>query len=83
MVQRHNELCKRIRNATVDNISELFYDVRDFYTECKEIDNVSVKRIVSIYIEKLQEMCNAALYSRGKKHFIFDNINPITAPSFR
>lgn len=27
--------------------------------------------------------CNAALYSRGKKHFIFDNINPITAPSFR
>ena len=27
--------------------------------------------------------CNAALYSRRKKHFIFDGINTITAPSFR
>ena len=27
--------------------------------------------------------CNAALYSRRKKHFIFDSINTITAPSFR
>ena len=29
------------------------------------------------------EVCNAALYSRRKKHFIFDSINTITAPSFR
>ena len=27
--------------------------------------------------------CNAALCSRRKKHFIFDTINTITAPSFR
>lgn len=27
--------------------------------------------------------CNAALCSRRKKHFIFDSINTITAPSFR
>ena len=27
--------------------------------------------------------CNAAFYSRRKKHFIFDSINTITAPSFR
>lgn len=27
--------------------------------------------------------CNAALYSRQKKHFIFDSINTITAYSFR
>lgn len=27
--------------------------------------------------------CNAALYSRRKKHFIYDSINTITAPSFR
>ena len=30
-----------------------------------------------------QSKCNAALYSRRKKHFIFDSINTITAPSFR
>ncbi len=30
-----------------------------------------------------QQNCNAALYSRRKKHFIFDSINTITAPSFR
>lgn len=28
-------------------------------------------------------LCNAALCSRRKKHFIFDSINTITAPSFR
>ena len=27
--------------------------------------------------------CNAALYSRRKKHFIFDSINTSTALSFR
>lgn len=27
--------------------------------------------------------CNAALYSRREKHFIFDRINTIAAPSFR
>ncbi len=27
--------------------------------------------------------CNAALYSRRKKHFIFDGINTVTALSFR
>ena len=29
------------------------------------------------------DKCNAALCSRRKKHFIFDSINTITAPSFR
>lgn len=66
IVQRHNELCKRIRTATVDNISELFYDVRDFYTECKEIDNVSAKRIVENYVEKFKQMLddNTAAYDK-------------------
>lgn len=32
---------------------------------------------------KKQRKCNAALYSRRKKHFIFDSINIITALSFR
>ena len=36
------------------------------------------------YVNFLERMeCNAALYSRRKKHFIFDSINTITAPSFR
>ena len=30
-----------------------------------------------------EKKCNAALCSRRKKHFIFDSINTITAPSFR
>ena len=29
-----------------------------------------------------EKSCNAALYSRRKKHFIFDNINTITASFF-
>ena len=31
----------------------------------------------------VEVICNAALCSRRKKHFIFDSINTITAPSFR
>lgn len=66
VVQRHNELCKQIRNATVENMSELFNDVRDFYTECKEIDSVSAKRIVNMFSEKFQQMLsdNAAAYDK-------------------
>lgn len=66
IVQWHNELCKRIRNATVDNISELFYDVRDFYTECKDVDKISVKRIVDKYVEKFKQMLddNTAAYNK-------------------
>ncbi len=37
--------------------------------------------LVPIYLTR--QYCNAALYSRRKKHFIFDSINTITAPSFR
>ena len=35
--------------------------------------------LANIYLHE----CNAALCSRRKKHFIFDSINTITAPSFR
>lgn len=68
VVQRHNELCKQIRNATVENISELFYDVRDYYTECKEIDSVSAKRIIDKYVEKFQQMLNANAVAYNKKN---------------
>ncbi len=68
VVQRHNELCKQIRNATVENISELFNDVRDFYTECKEIDSVSAKRIVNMFSEKFQKMLSDNATAYGKKN---------------
>ena len=40
------------------------------------------KRVLVIDADA-QGSCNAALCSRRKKHFIFDSINTITAPSFR
>ena len=43
----------------------------------------SLKEQIEILIEEHVFWCNAALYSRRKKHFIFDSINTITAPSFR
>lgn len=35
------------------------------------------------YLDPEDIKCNAALYSRRKKHFIFDGINTVTALSFR
>lgn len=66
VVQRHNELCKQIRNATVENVSALFEDVKSFYAECKEIDSVSAKRIIDKYVEKFQQMLsdNATAYNK-------------------
>jgi len=68
VVQRHNSLFNRIEKATVENISELFYDVKDFYTECREIDSVSTKRIVDKYVEKFQQMLNANAVAYNKKN---------------
>lgn len=39
------------------------------------------KKVIMLIDE--YDVCNAALCSRRKKHFIFDSINTITAPSFR
>lgn len=66
VVQRHNTLFNRIEKATVENISELFYDVKDFYTECRDVDNISVKRIVDKYVQKFQQMLsdNSAAYDK-------------------
>lgn len=68
VVQRHNELCKQIRNATVENISMLFDDVKNFYDECKEIDIVSAKRIVTMFSEKFQQMLNDNSAAYNKKN---------------
>lgn len=66
VVQRNNELFHRIEKATVEDISDLFYDVKDFYDECKGVDNISVKRIVDKYIQKFQQMLsdNATAYKK-------------------
>lgn len=66
VVQRNNELFHRIEKATVENISDLFYDVKDFYDECKGVDNISVKRIVDKYVQKFQQMLsdNATAYDK-------------------
>ena len=66
VVQRHNSLFNRIEKAKVADISELFYDVKDFYTECKDVDRISVKRIVNKYVEKFRQMLddNTAAYNK-------------------
>lgn len=66
VVQRHNELFNRIEKAKVEDISDLFYDVKDFYDECKGVDNISVKRIVDKYVQKFQQMLsdNATAYEK-------------------
>lgn len=66
VVQRHNSLFNRIEKAKVTDISELFYDVKDFYTECKDVDRISVKRIVEKYVGKFKQMLsdNATAYEK-------------------
>ena len=66
LVRRHNSLFNRIEKATVADVSELFYDVKDFYTECKDVDSISVKRIVDKFVEKFQKMLddNTAAYNK-------------------
>lgn len=56
VVQRHNDLFNKINRATADEMSTLFDDVKDFYVECKDVDNISVKRILDKYMEKFQAM---------------------------
>lgn len=66
VVQRHNSLFNRIEKAKVEDISELFNDVKDFYAECKDVDRISVKRIAVKYVEKFQKMLddNTAAYDK-------------------
>lgn len=56
---------------------EIFHDM--YLPQVQEFSNLrqSLTNLI------LHILCNAALYSRRKKHFIFDSINTITAPSFR
>ena len=56
--------------------------------ECEQCGEKYYSDEVAEQVESLvnmakQLMCNAALYSRRKKHFIFGSINTITAISFR
>lgn len=56
IVERHNSLFNRIERATADDMNALFYDVKDFFVACKDIDVISAKRILDKYMEKLQAM---------------------------
>ncbi len=60
---------QKYKDALVDTRSEFITTV---------IIGVVLSIVLIIWLR-----CNAALYSRRKKHFIFDSINTITAPSFR
>lgn len=60
-----------------ENVTPNIY-MEDFYREY-----LDGRRMEDIEDDAARLYCNAALYSRRKKHFIFDSINTITAPSFR
>lgn len=68
VVQRHNSLFNRIEKVSVEDINDLFYDVKDFYAECKEVDSISVKRIVNKYIEKFQQLVEVNAVAYNKKN---------------
>lgn len=66
VVQRHNSLFNRIEKATVEEMSTLFDDIKDFYAECRSVDGISVKRIVDKYVLKFQQMLsnNTSAYEK-------------------
>lgn len=66
VISRYNNLLNRIRKATDEDIATLFDDVKSFYRDCNNLDSVYVKRIVDMYVEKLQQMVddNAAAYNK-------------------
>lgn len=66
IVQRHNDLFNKINRATTDEMSALFDEVKDFFIECKDIDNISAKRILDKYMEKFETMIsdNATAYNK-------------------
>lgn len=66
IVQRHNDLFNKINRATADEMSALFDEVKDFFIECKDIDNISAKRILDKYMEKFETMIsdNATAYNK-------------------
>ena len=47
----------------------------------KKAENKTEDKYASV--SAYEAYCNAALYSRRKKHFVFNSINIITALSFR
>lgn len=66
VISRYNNLFNRIKKATNENITTLFDDVKSFYKDCNSLDGVYVKRIVDMYVEKLQELIddNAVVYEK-------------------
>lgn len=74
VVQRHNDLFNKINRATADEMSALFDEVKDFYVECKDADNISVKRILDKYTEKFQTMLSDNATAYNKKWEKLENV---------
>lgn len=66
IISRYNNLLNRIKKATNENITTLFDDVKSFYKDCNSLDGVYVKRILGMYVEKLQQLIddNAVVYEK-------------------
>lgn len=65
LIQRYNDLNNSIRKAkTYKEMNGLDTDVREFYSECKDVDNEYATRILDMYVNKLHEMVsdNSAAY---------------------
>ena len=67
IVERHNALLTQIRKATtVENMRQLFADVKEFVAMYEAIDTDAINRVAKGYADKLQEMLkeNDVVYNR-------------------
>ena len=57
IVEKHNALLTQIRKATtVEDMRQLFADVKEFIAMYDAIDTDAIKRVAKGYSDKLQEM---------------------------
>lgn len=67
IVEKHNALLTQIRKATtVEDMRQLFADVKEFIAMYEEIDTDATNRVAKGYSDKLQEMLkeNDVVYTR-------------------
>lgn len=67
IVEKHNALLTQIRKATtVEDMRQLFADVKEFIAMYDAIDTDAIKRVAKGYSDKLQEMLkeNDVVYTR-------------------
>lgn len=66
MVTRYNDLFGRIRKASIEDVNEVFEDLKNFYSECKDYDTESVKHLINMFSDRFQQMLddNATVYAK-------------------